>query len=464
MALEHIIVVRHHQAANDLGPPAIKDEEVEACLDAVGLTPRRKYVDLEEKLGLLTEIDWRDARRQQAAWVDERLASDRSRNFPLAYFGLAQVPLAVDLGQRVGPWHQLHVFQRHHVLQDWRWEETAQTVEVSASGMPIAPLVGEGSAIVRVSTYCPIQPQHTRAVVADAVCEVDVSSVPTGRDCLRSQADLEAVARRVREALDRVRDFFPGLSEFHLFIAGPVGLAFRIGTLLHSPTIYGRVVLYQYDMRGSPYYRRAFALGDEVMPMVTRILFLAAQPKTAPHLRLGEELREIATGLRNGDKRDHFELEEPRLAVRHTDIQDHIRRGRAHVVHLSGHGEPDGRLLLEDSQGRGSRVHPEALRMLFETADSEHCARVVLLIACHSHHAAEALVRSPAVVPAAIATRDSVPDQASIRFSDGFYRALADGKTVSEAFKAGQTQVILEDTISSYHDTFVLHLAEGSPS
>lgn len=464
MAVEYLVVMRHHQAASDLGPPAIQNEEVERCLDDLGLTRRRKDVDIESDVGPLADMDWREARRVLAAQVAQGLDPLRKRNYPLAYFGLAQIPLAVDLGQQVGPWQTLHVFQRHHVRNDWSWDDVAQTIEVAVEGLPTQPLPGKGSAVLRVATYSPIQPEHTREVVRDALCEVDVRSVPTGRDCLRSRADLEAVALRTRDALDEIRNHFPGLTEFHLFIAGPVGLAFRIGTLLHSPTIFGRVVLYQYDMRGAPFYRRAFALGDEVMPPTTRILFLAAQPKTTPSLRLGEELREIAQGLRNGDKRGHFEMEDPKLAVRHTDIQDHIRRSRAHIVHLSGHGEPDGCLLLEDALGRANRVHPEALRMLFETADPDHRIRVVLLIACHSELAAEALVRSPAVVPAVIATKVSVPDQASIRFSDGFYRALADGKPIAEAFKAGRAQVALEDTISSHYDSFVLRLAEDSPT
>jgi hypothetical protein len=73
---------------------------------------------------------------------------------------------------------------------------------------------------------------------------------------------LEAVAAKVKEALDRLKTHRPNARHLHLFAAVPTGLAFRLGTLV-SATQHHRVQTYQYFHSAEPRNRRAIALRDD---------------------------------------------------------------------------------------------------------------------------------------------------------------------------------------------------------
>lgn len=116
-------------------------------------------------------------------------------------------------------------------------------------------------------------------------------------------------------------------------------------------------------------------------PVQQTILFLAANPKATGWLRLDQELRDIAEGLRRAQKRDQFNLEQ-RLAVRPRDIQRAMLDVGPQIIHFSGHGEGEAGLLFEDEIGNAKLVDGAALAGLFELfADQITC---VVLNGCYS--------------------------------------------------------------------------------
>lgn len=111
-----------------------------------------------------------------------------------------------------------------------------------------------------------------------------------------------------------------------------------------------------------------------------KILFLAANPKTTSRLRLDEEVREIEEGLKRSRQREQFILEQ-KWAVRSRDMRRAMLEVKPDIVHFSGHGAEDKRLILEDDSGKPQFVTPEALAGLFELfADRVEC---VVLNACY---------------------------------------------------------------------------------
>lgn len=439
-----LLVIRQRHTQPDLRFPRITEDEIDAALHDAGLPRARTFIDVGGELPALAAIDWKAECRKQALQL-QQLQQQGGAVGRVAYFGLTLIPLAVELGRQVAAWNDLHVFQRHHERLDWVWETREQTVQVHVEGVPSKPTTKRGAAIVRVATRFDIDPTPIAAVVDANAFEVDITIDEPGKDALRSDADVHAVAQAFADALLKLRLNAPGLTGVHLFIAGPVGLALRLGAALNPPTMFGPIELYQYDSRYQPLYRRAFTLGGDMRDKTLKILFLAAGPKTADSLRSGEELRDISEGLRQGDKREHFILEEPKFAVRAQDVQGYVRRARANILHLSGHGEPGGAFMLEDAIGRPSRLPPDGLRALIEANDVEQRLKLIIINACHSEKMAEALLRSPAVCEAVIVTRKTVPDVVAIRFADGFYRGLADGVDFKRAFAMAKVQVQIDN-------------------
>jgi hypothetical protein len=256
----------------------------------------------------------------------------------------------------------------------------------------------------------------------------------------------------------------------HVFLAGPVSLAFRMGCLVNH-TRHPCIQTYQYIHTASPHrYQRALILGHRVEAMKKlKILFLSADPVQLPEdltrrrpqrLRIDQELRNICDELRKGDHRDQFdELPEPRPAVRSTDIQTYIRRSHAQILHFSGHGDSGGQLILENASGGGAkRVDPESMRMLFELWNEDGHIRCAVFNACYSNALAMILTRAPAVVSCAVGTVDRVSDEAALAFSTGFYGALADGASLQTAFDAGRGQVAVD--VRGERDLFKLSVAD----
>jgi formylglycine-generating enzyme required for sulfatase activity len=171
------------------------------------------------------------------------------------------------------------------------------------------------------------------------------------------------------------------------------------------------------------------------------ILFLAASPKSTAPLRLDQELRDIAEGLRRAQKRDQFNLEQ-RSAVRPRDIQRAMLDLEPQIIHFSGHGAGEAGLVFEDEIGNAKLFDGNALADLFKLfADQLNC---VLLNGCYSEVQANAIAQH---IPYVIGMNKAIGDQAAIAFAVGFYDALGAGRSVEFAFKLGCAAIRMEGII-----------------
>lgn len=169
-------------------------------------------------------------------------------------------------------------------------------------------------------------------------------------------------------------------------------------------------------------------------PTVT-ILFLAANPLETPPLRLAQEARTVDEALRLAKQRDRFQLAQ-QWAVRTTDLLDALLRHQPPIVHFSGHGSSDGRLLFENDAGEAVAVATAALDIIFAGVRGIRC---VVLNACWSQRHAKVLTNS---VDCVVGMPHAVSDVASINFVAGFYRTLGDGGSVQQAYDLGCGQLL----------------------
>lgn len=182
---------------------------------------------------------------------------------------------------------------------------------------------------------------------------------------------------------------------------------------------------------------------------VKRVLFLAAEPSDEVRLRLGQEQREIRNVLRLASARDSIEFHE-RFAARPADLTQALHDVRPHVVHFSGHGSSSGDLCFEDDAGVARPVHPEALASVFRLVRDE--VEAVILNACYSEPQALAIGRS---IEQVIGMGSAIADDAAIRFSAGFYKALGARRSYLDCFNFGVAEVRLHGMPD--HLTPVLH-------
>lgn len=168
-----------------------------------------------------------------------------------------------------------------------------------------------------------------------------------------------------------------------------------------------------------------------------KILFLAANPNDTTRLRLDEEVRAIDQSLRLAQYRDVFTLEQAH-AVRFSDLQGLLMRYQPHVVHFSGHGSRDGKIILEDESGQAQTVSARALSTMFSLLKDN--IRCVVLNACYSEVQGKAIAES---IDCVVGMSTAIGDQAAINFASAFYQALGFGRSIKTAFDLGCNRIDL---------------------
>jgi hypothetical protein len=178
------------------------------------------------------------------------------------------------------------------------------------------------------------------------------------------------------------------------------------------------------NVSGPPPQQQPQSAGERI-----RVLMLAANPLSSVRLAVDEEARQITERLRLSHDRDAFDLITC-WAVRPEDLLQYLNQHSPHIVHFSGHGDSTGEILLSAGDGTGRRVSAAALADLFRVANDN--IRVVVLNACHSAAAAQALGR---YVDYIVGMRAPVTDKAATIFAASFYSALGFHRTVPQSFE-----------------------------
>jgi hypothetical protein len=180
-----------------------------------------------------------------------------------------------------------------------------------------------------------------------------------------------------------------------------------------------------------------------------RILIVASCPASAGALDLEREKKRLIDSWRGDPRVQVEELEPPTL----DELQRRLTTSLFHVLHFMGHGDFDpatgkGRLLFEDERGRAQPVNGSVLG---EIVNDRRALRLLVLNACTTagmprrggqdafSGVATAVLR--AGIPAVVAMRRPIYDDAAVAFSAHFYTALAAGQPVDAATAAGRVAI-----------------------
>ena len=173
-------------------------------------------------------------------------------------------------------------------------------------------------------------------------------------------------------------------------------------------------------------------------PEVIRALFLSADP--LHNLRLDEEFRECQQKIRGAEHSNRLELV-TRPACRADDFLQALNELKPAVLHFSGHGDAQERIFVTDDSGHGAHpITKEALGAVLRPF--KETVRLVFLNACYSTAQAKDIV---SIVPCAIGMKKPIADAAAIQFAGAFYRAVAFGVSVGNAFEQGKAKLLLEN-------------------
>ncbi len=175
------------------------------------------------------------------------------------------------------------------------------------------------------------------------------------------------------------------------------------------------------------------------------ILFLGANPdiinqegSEQSKLKLDKEAREIKESLTKSLNRDSINFE-TRWAVRTSDLFQAINEVNPTIIHFSGHGTEDGKLVLQDNTDKPKLVDIESIVKMIDASTDN--LRLAVFNNCFSSQFAEYVVDS---IEASIGMNDSISDEAAIIFASQLYSAIGFGNSLEKAFNQAKARLLLE--------------------
>lgn len=169
------------------------------------------------------------------------------------------------------------------------------------------------------------------------------------------------------------------------------------------------------------------------------ILFLSSNPSNADRLELDREARTVQRAIEDVNPDSPAPL---RLATcwaaEPLDLLREIRSIRPMILHFAGYGSrgTDVGIYLQDRSGEAKLVSAKALRDTIAAAGSS--IRAVVFNACYTESQAAGLLEID-TLDCVIGVSGVINEAGGRLFVIEFYRALAEGRTVHEAWTRGCT-------------------------
>lgn len=163
------------------------------------------------------------------------------------------------------------------------------------------------------------------------------------------------------------------------------------------------------------------------LPEKVTILLFASEPRELERPDLDREIREILSKVNEATLGHRIDLR-PWPAAEPLDLIPNMNRHKPHMVQFSGHGTPDG-LLMMGPRDRSVPLAADRLIQMLRWAGED--LRIVFFNICDSEEHARAAAR---VVDGAIGMRGKMHDTPARVFAANVYSALASGCSLKRSF------------------------------
>jgi len=282
---DNVLIVIAHYGLNR----KITREECEAALAGSGFQ-RHIYIDFHAgaaELNELYDLPFDNLALAQQRQFTEKVVPVLEQNptAHIAYFGLTPIPLAFHFGYLLGNTHTYTVYQWHHSRRAWLSETDPPApgyiFDLIPPALPGEVQKGKGDVLIRIGTSYAIDPKATLEVIVNPANEFDIALRHPEPDALYNSDRMAEVVESFQSVLSAYANKLSDREQIHLFLAGPAGLPFALGTRI-NPNIYPFVQTYQFSRDRTPKYREAVLISKEVND---RIILNEEDKKTAGKLR-----------------------------------------------------------------------------------------------------------------------------------------------------------------------------------
>jgi hypothetical protein len=186
------------------------------------------------------------------------------------------------------------------------------------------------------------------------------------------------------------------------------------------------------------------------------LLMLATNAVDTVDPRAANEIRGINEIIQSATYRTSFDPVQL-FGLRVSDIRKWLLRYEPHILHISGHARPTEGLVLDDDDGKTTKLKCADLVDIILSSIAEHRLKLVFFSFCYSEACATEIL---AKVHYAVGVTDDIPADSLLLFSEAFYEALASGRSVRGAFDNAHAWLKTRGLVGS--DAMVLRVRSGT--
>lgn len=179
------------------------------------------------------------------------------------------------------------------------------------------------------------------------------------------------------------------------------------------------------------------------------ILFIASNPdiiftdeqgnlKEQQKLSLDKEARDIAESIQKSPDRDSINFV-TKWATRTDDLFQYINEVNPTVIHFTGHGTEDGKLVFHDKYDNPKLVEIDAIIQMVNTITDD--LRLVVFSNCYSSSIAEGVVE---YAEATIGMNTSVKEDIAMIFASQLYSSIGFGFSLEKSFNQAMARLKVE--------------------
>ena len=144
----------------------------------------------------------------------------------LSVFGLAPIPLLVELGRQLGDINNVDVFQRHREPEpSWKWPVSQTTVDYEL----IPPKSFDGRAVLKLEISANFSDDRVVKNLGEEVSIWRLRAQNANLDIIKNRRDLSNFRNHIRGIFDNIKARHGENSEIDIFPAVPVSIAIEIG-------------------------------------------------------------------------------------------------------------------------------------------------------------------------------------------------------------------------------------------
>ncbi len=170
--------------------------------------------------------------------------------------------MVIHLGYLIHNTNTFDTYQYHSDENTWNWKPLKDK-DVNQEYFHVESPKDKDTTITEIALSISITGMVNKDDIFKATGEdlkiVSISVDKPDRSWLKYKEQLLEFQAKYMSLIDTIAKLYTNLKKIHLFYAGPTPMAFIIGSYV-NPTIHPLLILYNYFVKDSPKYTRAFEI------------------------------------------------------------------------------------------------------------------------------------------------------------------------------------------------------------